>query len=881
MKAFSSKNSLFNVLVGAILCLVFLNSCQNFLNGGEVKKEIKDAIAYNNAKEITVLIQSEEGTGSTVPAGNHKAKQGYDFEVSFTENPAYCFIKWTAVTNDSSRAAVSEGVIFEDATSPKTKVIIKNDSVSIRIIPLCEERIAVSGEPSPRYDTLGVSRDRSISVSFTKALAPESFIFNSEEIPKDVEESALKKDDDGYIWAYTYEGQTYLKNITITNVDDYSIAQHFTKPLVDGKLLTIGVDRANPIEFNAGEIFKTVKVTLSGNITDTSNIKMNTSKSWNYQITEKTDEQATVNLTSVAAEGSVYLAGTKEYSLGQKITLAFTENADYQFVKWDYDEDIIYIEDPKSINTSAIVREKTTEENPTQIKAVCAPRLRVVENGYEPVTAGNKSVPKNSSIKLRFNQNLPTDTEGIAQLANIGISIGGTPVNTSFITPEISGNTISFVANKTNLLYVTEGQTKTITVTIPADFYYKTTDGTKVTYGGKGFSFDYRIDSSTIDKASVIFEMENDSGIMIPDVGIQEFSEGQEVNISFIKSDGWKFLGWTIKDSQTNTEIPDSKIEILNKSDNSTKMIVYEAISNVKVKANAVLLPAVLSFSPSYETLGVDCDTPVVIKFNKPMNTNTFSLYSQTENTGTIHIVSPTNENEHYEEYFDEPQWNGNGTILTLKPKNTIRDGLVINTTDLQNIRIVFKPYKINETTSINPVDQDGYTLENADAGFVYRINHNMETIAPTVEMKLYKPSFELSQDENGKYFAKETGEYIELSDLAFSNFNSNTYPLNHVGKNIYYDAYVFDEGSGYNNLTIKETLIKTTANTGVNEQAYYYETPISKETDNFNDSIDTASVIRYTLKSTIDGLVRLDFVFEDFAHSSTVVTYYVINDTK
>ena len=310
-------------------------------------------------------------------------------------------------------------------------------------------------------------------------------------------------------------------------------------------------------------------------------------------------------------------------------------------------------------------------------------------------------------------------------------------------------------------------------------------------------------------------------------------------------------------------------------------MIVHEAVSNVKVKANAVLLPAVSSFSPSYETLGVDCDTPVVIIFNKPMNTNTFSLYSQTENTGTIHIVSPTNENEHYEKYFDEPQWKGNGTILTLKPKNTIREGLVINETDLQNICIVFKPYIINGTTSINPVDQDGYTLENADAGFVYRINHSIEKIAPTVEMKLFKPSFELSQDENGKYFAKETGEYIELSDLAFSNFNSNTYPLNHVGKNIYYDAYVFDEGSGYNNLTIKETLIKTTANTGVNEQAYYYETPISKETDNFNDSIDTASVIRYTLKSTIDGLVRLDFVFEDYAHNSTTLIYYVIKDTQ
>ena len=73
---------------------------------------------------------------------------------------------------------------------------------------------------------------------------------------------------------------------------------------------------------------------------------MNYSKSWNYLITEATDEKATVNLSGNSSEGSVYLAGTKDYSLGQKITLAFTENTDWQFIKWDYDSSIIYIDNP-------------------------------------------------------------------------------------------------------------------------------------------------------------------------------------------------------------------------------------------------------------------------------------------------------------------------------------------------------------------------------------------------------------------------------------------------------------------------------------------------------------------------------------------------------
>ena len=203
------------LLGGGLFAAAGLTSCENFLNGGSVRQEIEDAIAYNNAKEITVQLYANEGTGSTLPSGNYTAKQGYDFEISFSENPAYSFIKWTAVLKDDSAVEVTEGITFEDKNSPVTKVKITNDTDPIKIIPLCVKRIEVSGEPSPRYEPLGVSRDRSISVSFTKALAESSFFFDENEIPSGAE---IKTNAEGKIWAYVYENQTYLKNITITNI---------------------------------------------------------------------------------------------------------------------------------------------------------------------------------------------------------------------------------------------------------------------------------------------------------------------------------------------------------------------------------------------------------------------------------------------------------------------------------------------------------------------------------------------------------------------------------------------------------------------------------------------------------------------------------------
>ena len=81
----SLKSVLTSLLGGAIICIL-LSSCENFLQAEHVSEEIKDAIAYNNAKNVSVSIECEKGMGTVFPQPTYQAKVGYDFEVQFIPN---------------------------------------------------------------------------------------------------------------------------------------------------------------------------------------------------------------------------------------------------------------------------------------------------------------------------------------------------------------------------------------------------------------------------------------------------------------------------------------------------------------------------------------------------------------------------------------------------------------------------------------------------------------------------------------------------------------------------------------------------------------------------------------------------------------------------
>ena len=354
-----------------LLAGLCFTGCDGFFEAGDVRDQIVSAIEYNNAKNITVLIQSEEGTGSTVPAGNYSVKLGYKFDINFQVNPEYCFQKWIAVSQDNIAIEIKDGVVFDDATSPKTRVKIINNETSIHLIPLCVKRIAVTGEPSPRYEASGVSRDRPIIVTFSDNVNPESFIFAENEIPEGAQKQTSS---DGKIRSYVLDEQTYFKNVSITNADGYSIADYFNPPEITGKILTVQPDKSKHIPFGENESIKTVIVTLNGEIKDMSGISMANQKFWRYQINDTTDEKANINLTCVSGTGEIYLSGLKEYSIGQRITLKFTEDSDYHFESWEYDDSIVYVAEPTKPETTAMV---LAQANLTQIRPLCSPRPRV------------------------------------------------------------------------------------------------------------------------------------------------------------------------------------------------------------------------------------------------------------------------------------------------------------------------------------------------------------------------------------------------------------------------------------------------------------------------------------------------------------------------
>ena len=814
---------------GGLVALTAFASCDNFLAGADVKKEIEETIAYNNAKDINVLIMPEIGTGTIVQNTNYTAKLGYPFEISFTEAAEYSFVEWIAVDKNNPETRLNDGVSFDDAHSATTKVKISTSSVAVKIIPSCEKRIALAVEPSPRYDPLGVSRDRSITVTFTKTLNKSSFIYEENEIPAGAQ---IKKNEDGEIWAYTFDGQTYLKNISITNADDYSIADHFTCPLVNDKLLTIAVDKNEPIKFNSGEIFKTVKVTLSKDICDNKGIKMNTEKSWNYQITESTDDKASVNLTS--DKGSVYLAGTKDYSIGQKITLALTEDADYQFVRWDYDSSIIYLAEPTNPNTTATVLEKTQGENTTQIKAICAPRLRVLDKGFSPLNdSENPTVSKNSSIVITFNQNLPDDEEGKKQLENISITIGGSPVNSSFKTPVINENTVTFVADNSNMLDVPAGQTKTVSVTVPADLYYKLADGTKVSYGANGISFNYKIDETTLDKAEITFSAATGSGTLKGASGTGNYSIGQEVSLVFEPADGWQFNGWSV--TCGGEAVPETQIKIADKNALSTKLTVYEALAGLLVTAKT---SECLSFTANPSAAVNPKDSEIQITFNKNLASDCASLLDKILiNSGDL------------DDYYATRVLEGN----TITIKNTSPLSVAKDTTKLITVTVPSDFYYMNDGIKVN--------LERKS--FSFKVDHT--TNAKT------KVTYSVINGENDSAFNPSNaagsieglqtnlvqyniGEEVPLSFALADGYQFYGWKITDANGNLVTDTVSYKNNTSASSL--QPTLVMNKPAEGLKISAVCYKRP----------SISTSTVTPYNANS-VEEVAKNKSIVLNFAH--------------
>ena len=167
---------------GGLAALTGFASCDNFLkNGEDVRKEVEDVIAYNNAQECNVVFQTASNMGSFLGSLERKLKVGYESEVQFELNTQdYVFKGFAAVSQNDKNADRSNCVQFTEISSDdkkgvyKYKIKLLTDAKDIQIIPVCIALPKVT--ITPAFESNGCDQDTEIKFTFNKPMNQQKFL---------------------------------------------------------------------------------------------------------------------------------------------------------------------------------------------------------------------------------------------------------------------------------------------------------------------------------------------------------------------------------------------------------------------------------------------------------------------------------------------------------------------------------------------------------------------------------------------------------------------------------------------------------------------------------------------------------------------------------
>ncbi len=312
MKSIKIKVLLFCL---GISVLMALTSCQNFIRGEEVKNQILDTIAYNNAPSVTVLLKTDPEYGDFFSDGEKSFKVGYDTEVQFTVNQdAFVFKKLEAVTRTAPYQDRSSVVQFTTVDADekkgiykiKVKILEKKDDIMIR--PVCEPLPKIESI-TPVLEAYGCNQDSAITITFNKAMNVSSF-----------------KDQKGKI-----------KGISITNQNGDDLSSYFAEPCFasDNKTLYIqplclsdNTKFILPPDGTKNSLNIEVEYTFI-NASDADGFTFTVTGSHTYKINKSFTNQENITIlvqNSNANYGSFFAPGEKSSIVGFGFEIEFTLN---------------------------------------------------------------------------------------------------------------------------------------------------------------------------------------------------------------------------------------------------------------------------------------------------------------------------------------------------------------------------------------------------------------------------------------------------------------------------------------------------------------------------------------------------------------------------
>ena len=296
------KNTIL-VLEGALLFL--LCSCDNFLNGSDLKKKIENDIAYASTPSYILYVEPPESRGVIKsPAGGEAVKKVSDtFIIHFEPFNEYEFVYWKIIDKVTKKEIQNNTYISLDnpyETETECACIKMPDSaIQLCLIPILAERPQIISY-SPM--TSGIIKDAGIQVLFDHDMDSESIYFNEEEIEK-LLQSGIKKGDflppipedtaDPPLnhYGYTKEGEVFFKNISIKNNNDGSnINSCFGAPVFENsRQLSIPVKSKDSIK-DFTSVLVTIEKGFFYTLDETKkHIEMPGIKKWLYQVSDQTD----------------------------------------------------------------------------------------------------------------------------------------------------------------------------------------------------------------------------------------------------------------------------------------------------------------------------------------------------------------------------------------------------------------------------------------------------------------------------------------------------------------------------------------------------------------------------------------------------------------
>ena len=189
MKTFKFTNKVtsrfYSILRWEVFCIVLslFVSCENFLNGQDVKEQIEEAIAYNNAMSSTLIFRAANNEVDFLTGNEKICRLGYTVDIQFSVNSNdYKFHNLEAVSLIDKTESRADYVEFTDIGTDteknngiykiRIKLLKQADDILIRPVCVLIPRVK---QITPAYSKDGYQQDTSITIEFNKAINTQTF----------------------------------------------------------------------------------------------------------------------------------------------------------------------------------------------------------------------------------------------------------------------------------------------------------------------------------------------------------------------------------------------------------------------------------------------------------------------------------------------------------------------------------------------------------------------------------------------------------------------------------------------------------------------------------------------------------------------------------